>query len=149
MISKIRPLLVVLGLVLCSCTPEVRTFPKSITLSRDPSQLLFLQGRWAVKTAPEHSSLPTANSVQVICSRDTQKCTESLALLYTPGDPAMPSNGGSHLAVLTQEYAVVEWTDKTITARGDPRAADLEIHVSLLDHSAERLARETSARGAT
>jgi hypothetical protein len=102
-----------------------------------------------VKTAREHSSLPTANSVQVICARDTQKCTESLALLYTPGDPSMPSNGGSHLAVLTQEYAVVEWTDTAVTARAEPRAADLEIRVSLLDHSAERVARDTSARGAS
>src|SRR5881296_613290 len=141
-------LLAVFGLVLSSCTPDVGTLPKSITLSPAPHQTLFMNGRWVVKTAPEHSSLPTANSVQVICVHDRQRCTESLALLYSPTDHAMSSDRGSYLAVLTQEYEVVEWTETTITARAQPRAANLEIRVSLLDHSADRVARETAARGA-
>lgn len=128
---------------------EVRTLPKSVVLTGQDGKMLVVNGRWAVKTAPERSSLPSANAVQVVCSRSARTCTEILALLYTAADNAMPTQGGNSLQVLTQEYSIVEWTGSTVVARAAPRAADLEIRVSLVDNSAERIARETGARRGT
>ena len=137
-----------LGLSLSSCSGQVSsTLPKSVAFT-DGGRTLVVVGKWVVNSPPAHSSLPSANAVQVVCERDKQVCVESLALLYRPGDRAMPAEGGEHLAVLTERYSVVEWTPTIIRAQAAPRAADLELRISVIDGSVERIARETTARGA-
>jgi hypothetical protein len=54
----------------------------------------------------------------------------------------------SHLWLMKEQFRVIEWTATTITARAEPRAADIDFRISLADESAERTSRETSARGA-
>ena len=47
-----------------------------------------------------------------------------------------------------EQFRVIEWTGTTIAARAEPRAADIDLRISLTNRTAERSSRETAARGA-
>jgi hypothetical protein len=49
---------------------------------------------------------------------------------------------------MKEEFRVLEWSQTKIVARAEPRVADIDIRISLIDHSAERTSRETEVRGA-
>jgi hypothetical protein len=53
-----------------------------------------------------------------------------------------------YLFLAKERFRVVEWTGTTIIARAEPRAADIDLRISLSERSAERTSRETSSRGA-
>ncbi len=131
-----------------SCAAQVTSMPKRINLTEDGSYLL-VTGRWATRTSRERSSLPTANAVRVECWKQLKVCKETLALLYQPHDKSVPSGSSSDLAILVEDYQVIEWSNNLIRSRATPRAADIDIEVSVDDQSVTRVSRETSARGAS
>jgi len=49
---------------------------------------------------------------------------------------------------MKEEFRVLEWPQNSIVARAQPRAADVDLRISLVDKTAERTSRETAARGA-
>lgn len=49
---------------------------------------------------------------------------------------------------MKEQFRVIEWTGTTITARAEPRAADIDLRISFADHSAEKASRKTESRGA-
>jgi hypothetical protein len=54
----------------------------------------------------------------------------------------------AYLFLMKEQFRVIEWTGTTITARAEPRAADIDLRISFADRSAERTSRETESRGA-
>jgi hypothetical protein len=73
-------------------------------------------------------------------------CRETIALLYSELDKW--HNSGGLLAINFEEYEVVSWSPSQVVAIAKPRAADLELRISVEHESAERTYRETEARGA-
>jgi hypothetical protein len=49
---------------------------------------------------------------------------------------------------MKEEFRILEWSESLVVARAEPRAADIELRISLIDRAAERTLRETGARGA-
>lgn len=71
-------------------------------------------------------------------------------MLYSGLDEDVRGEGyGNVLMVSTHEYEIVEWSRTVVVAVERPRAADIELRVSLEHKTAERTVRETGARGAT
>jgi len=128
---------------------EVRRNPRLFTHAKtDSGEWLGLEGHWRSPSDRYSIELPRINSVAVDCLRKRMVCVEHLAKLIQPGE-----DGGlvTHptLFAFGNEYRIVEWSDSTLIARYEPRAADIELRVSFADKTAERTYRETSARGAT
>ncbi len=107
---------------------------------------LILEGRWESPAAKGSALVPKANSVRIECQRSSGQCTEFLAQLVTKADD--PLFRSSALFTFVAPYHIIEWTDARITARAESQAYDFELHISLVDRSAERSAHETGARGA-
>jgi hypothetical protein len=108
---------------------------------------VYLEGRWKeIAETSRYKMIPKHNSISILCDKKAGVCTETQALLVIKKDnPLIPS------ALLYPEqftYLVTEWSDATIKAERKPRAADVEIRISLTDKSAEKSYRETKARGA-
>jgi hypothetical protein len=128
---------------------EVRRNPRLFTHAQtDAGEWLGLEGHWWSPSDRYSIELPRINSVAVNCWRKRMVCVEHLAKLIEPGElgglVAHPT-----LFAFGNEYRIVEWSDSTLIARFEPRAANIELRVSFADKTAERTYRETSARGAT
>ena len=140
-------LLIVATSLALGCSAEVRSPSKNIVVDRETRDFASLEGRWVSLTPREIAVLPSANSVSVVCHRQTQTCTETIAMLVRETDKGLSISAGL-LFPQVQDYQIVEWTETLIRAQAKPRAANLEILINLVDQAAERNLRETSERGA-
>jgi hypothetical protein len=89
--------------------------------------------------------------VEISCSRSQGTCVEAVAGLHSSLDPLFREVTGGRL-LLTSEmthFAILEWSPSTIRAVARPRAADIEIRLSLPERTVVRTTTETNARGAT
>ncbi len=109
---------------------------------------VLVRGRWKVASDPNRNSLPVANSVEVTCQKETATCREVIAVVYSNLDPKGIRVSGNWLTVFSMDFKIIRWTDTTVQAVAAPRAADIEILISLEHKAAESTTRETEARGA-
>ena len=79
-------LLIVATSLALGCSAEVRSPSKNIVVDRETRDFASLEGRWVSLTPREIAGLPSANSVSVVCHRQTQTCTETIAMLVRETD---------------------------------------------------------------
>ena len=135
------------------CSPVgnliVETLPKEILVDETRGEFVIATGRWQSATQTGVTRIPAVNAVEVTCYKPQGICRESIGMLYTGLDEDIRREGyGNVLTMSTHDYSVREWSDRTIIAVEKPRAADIEIRISLEHKTAERTLRETGARGA-
>ena len=126
----------------------VRSDYKNVT---GDSGFVQVEGGWRIASDPKHDILTQINSVQIVCDKAKGTCTEIIALLYTARDEwAKSILSDNFLTALTQEYQVLDWSESAIVAIAPPppRAADIELRISIEHKTAERIFQETEARGA-
>ena len=126
---------------------EVRTNPKLFQVG-DSGAVVVIEGTWRIVTGRPSVEIPHVNSVRVECHRAARQCVEYAAKLIGPSDDASGFVKRSTLFLMREEFRVLEWSQDVIVARAEPRAADVELRISLVDRTAERMSRETAARGA-
>lgn len=128
----------------------VRQLPFSLEGSAEEGSVIGY-GRWVRTTTDQRSSVPVLNAAQISCSRSAGTCLEAIAELHSDLDPLFrgATGGGFLLTVDTTEFKITEWSRSTIKALAQPRAADIELRLSLLDRAVVRTSIETGARGAT
>lgn len=108
---------------------------------------VVLNGKWQTTFERVSAEVPRVNSVRIECYRASAICVEFLArMVERVNDPILDR---PFLFANVQRYSVIEWTESHIVARAEPRAADVELRIAMLDKTAERTSRETSVRGAT
>jgi hypothetical protein len=141
-----KRLLVIGVATLAACTevPESNPFKLYVDAA---GVYVTLDGRWQSASGRSTGEVPKFNAVRVECERERATCTEFLARMITKDDDSV--SGGPYLFANVIRYKVLEWSDSHILARAEPRAADVELRIAILDESAERTSRETSARGAS
>lgn len=127
---------------------EVRTNAKLFRVE-DSGVLVVIEGTWRATTAAPSVEVPRTNSVRAECHRTSRKCVEHIAKLIRPSEDSSGFVKEPTLLLMKEEFVVVEWSEDVIVARAKPRAADVELRISLKNRTAERTSRETSARGAT
>ncbi len=145
-----------LACVLAACAPglikeaDVRRLPFSL-LGDAQNGVVSASGRWTRATSHQRSAVATLNAVEIVCSQQRRTCVEALAGLHSRLDPMFreATRGGLLLTSEMTEFSVVEWSSSTIRALAQPRAADIELRISLAERDVVRTATETSARGAT
>jgi hypothetical protein len=76
------------------------------------------------------------NSVEIECEKEKAVCTERIAMLWGVGE-GYATNPNS-LWLFTSEFQVVRWDAGRIDALYDARAADVWLHLSIPDRTAER-----------
>jgi hypothetical protein len=133
------------GILAAACNAALASNPLKFDLAPG-GPTLILEGRWESPTGKGSALVPKANSVRIECDRNSGRCTEFLAQLVTKVDD--PDFRRPAIFTFVAPYAIIEWNDTRITARAETRAYDFELHISLVDRSAERSAHETGARGA-
>ncbi|MBI4231619.1 hypothetical protein HY605_00180 [Candidatus Peregrinibacteria bacterium] len=128
----------------CLNTHDVESPSKSFQILEDGN--VYLEGRWKqIGSTSSHRIIPKHNSVVILCDKKSGLCTENQALLVTKKDnPVTPS---ILLYPEQNSYIISEWSNTVIKAERKPRAADVEIRISLVDKSVEKSFRETQARG--
>lgn len=123
---------------------DVARNPHGFQLS-ESGDYLSATGRWASSTDRPSIEVPRVNSVALECWKERGLCMEYLAKLIQPADDVSGSVDRPTLFSFGNEYRIVEWSASTITARYTPRAADVEIRISLVDETVERSSQETAA----
>lgn len=126
---------------------EIRTNPKLFQVAQS-REIIIIEGTWRNVTGGPSVQIPQANSVRVECHRNLKTCIEHIAKLIRPSDDSSGSIKQPTLFVMKEEFRVLEWSQNSIVARAQPRAADVDLRISLVDKTAERTSRETAARGA-
>ena len=131
---------------------EILSYPKRITyLERNPAygDYLEMKGRWKANSNMPFQRLPVINSVYVECYERDRKCKEELAFLYTRLDQDVVKKNipPNYLRAISFEYKVIQWSRDSIIAIHRAPAADIEIRINIAHNFAERIFRETSARG--
>lgn len=121
----------------------VRSLPKRITLVEGNSNLQ-LTGRWQKEDGSE-TRIPPINSVRIDCDKVAMRCQEAIAVLSPPSSPFGKANS---LRAVLFSYEVRSWESTVIRASGTTKALDLDIVIDLKESTANRTARETTARGA-
>jgi hypothetical protein len=107
-----------------------------------------VQGTWHRISKRATVEVPRVNSVRIECDRTGRVCNEYVAKFIQKADAPIEIVERPNLFLMKEQFRVIEWTATTITARAEPRAADIHLRISLADESAERTSRETTARGA-
>ena len=134
-------------LVVSARGAEVTTDRKHFVLSNDRRHVV-VQGAWHRISQRATVEVPRVNSVRIECDRTAGICNEYVAKFIQKADDPIEAVEQPHLFLMKEQFRVIEWTATTITARAQPRAADIHLSISLADESAERTSRETAARGA-
>jgi len=133
----------------CSPVGSLSIRSDNISVQENGTQdFVLVRGRWKVASDPNRNSLPVVNTVEVTCQKESKTCRETIAVVYSNLDAANLKASGNWLTVLSMDFKIIRWTDTTVQAVATPRAADVEILISLEHKNAERTARETEARGA-
>jgi hypothetical protein len=134
-------------LVVSARRAEITTDQKQFVISSDGRQVM-IQGTWRLISQRATVEVPLVNSVRVECDRTTRVCNEYVAKLIQKTDDPTGTIERPYLFLMKEQFRVIEWTGTTITARAEPRAADIDLRISFADRSAERTSRETGSRGA-
>jgi len=108
-----------------------------------------MKGRWTLISDASFERIPVVNSAHIECYKPERRCKEELAFLYTNADKSVRSNevSSNTLRPISFEYKIIEWTDTHVRAKHEAPAADIELNIKVSDQYAERVFRETSARG--
>jgi hypothetical protein len=137
-------------LAVCAVSGHADTIgrnPRSLVTSAD-GQTVVIEGTWELATSRRTVEIPQVNSFRLECSRRENVCREYVAKLITPADDPLHIVKSQQLFVMFQEFAVTYWDRRTITAKAEPRAADIFLEISLHLPGAVRTSKETEARGA-
>lgn len=138
--------LLIACIFLPACSQQIKSYRKIIAVDKETNSWARVEGRWEfISENKENNSLPATNAVLIDCDKSSGVCRETIAALYRENKAKLPY---SVLGVIPQDYRIVEWSESLIQAEAKPRAADIEIRISLVNNSAERSARETGERGA-
>jgi hypothetical protein len=125
----------------------ITTDRKEFVVSSDRTYVM-VHGSWHRISERPTVEVPRVNSVRIECVRTAGVCNEYVAKLIQKTDDPTGTVEGDHLFLMKERFRVIEWTGTTITARAEPRAADIDLRISFADRSAERTSRETESRGA-
>jgi hypothetical protein len=120
---------------------------KSIAIL-DGDRYAVVVGTWRRLSERSSIEIPALNSVHIECEKARRICDEYVAKVLQPSDHP---DSGAHETLLFGHrtvFQILTWSRTLITARAEPRAADIDLRISLADQSAERTSRETGARGA-
>jgi hypothetical protein len=126
---------------------EIATNPKDFFVFDDGGSVV-LQGTWRRTSQRPTIEVPQVNSVRIECYRAARICNEYAAKFIQKSDDPLGAVDRPRLYMMKEQFRVIEWTGTTITARAEPRAADIYLRISLIDRTAERSSRETATRGA-
>jgi len=126
---------------------QITTDQKAFTVSAD-GRYIVLQGTWRRFSQRATVEVPDVNSVRIECDRTAGICHEYVAKFIQKTDDPIGAVERPYLFLMKEQFRVLEWTGTTITARAEPRAADIDLRISLVDRTAERTSRETASRGA-
>ena len=134
-------------LVVSARAAEITTDQKHFVVSSDRRHVT-VQGTWRRISERATVEVPPVNSVRIECDRIAGVCNEYVAKFIQKTDDPTSTMERPYLFLMKEQFRVIEWTGTSITARAEPRAADIRLRISLADESAERTSRETGARGA-
>lgn len=134
-------------LVVLARGAEITTDQKNFVVSSDRRHIT-IQGTWHRISERATVEVPRVNSVRIECDRTAGVCNEYLAKFIQKTDDLTRTVERPYLFLMKEQFRVIEWTETTITARAEPRAADVDLRISFADRSAERTSRETESRGA-
>jgi hypothetical protein len=126
---------------------EITTDQKQFVVSSDQTSVT-VHGTWHRIADRPTIGVPRVNSVRIECDRTAGVCNEYVAKFIQKSDDPTGTVERAHLFLMKEQFRVIEWTGTTVTARAEPRAADIDLRISFADHSAERTSRETESRGA-
>ncbi len=126
---------------------QITTDRKQFIVSGD-GRYVILQGTWHRISHRATVEVPHVNSVRIECDRAARICDEYVAKFIQKSDDPIGAVERPILFLVKEQFRVIEWTDTTISARAEPRAADIDLRISLADRTAERTSRETASRGA-
>ncbi len=129
------------------CGEQIKTDQKNFLVSGD-GRYVVLQGTWRRTSQQPTVEVPYLNSVRIECDRGARMCNEYIAKFIQKRDDPLGAVERPYLFLMKEQFRVIEWTGTAITARAEPRAADIDLRISLTDRTAERVSRETAARGA-
>ena len=108
----------------------------------------MVQGTWYRISERATVEVPRVNSVRIECDRTARVCNEYVAKFIQKTDDPNGTMERPYLFLMKEEFRIIKWTGTTITARAEPRAANIDLRISFADRSAERTSRETESRGA-
>ena len=110
-----------------------------------------MNGRWTLISDAPFERIPIVNSAHIECYKPERRCKEELAFLYTNADKSVRDKEVSPntLRPISFEYKIIEWTDTYVRAKHEAPAADVELNIKVSGQYAERMFRETTARGIT
>jgi hypothetical protein len=126
---------------------EITTDQKNFLVSGD-GRYVVLQGTWRRSSQRPTVEVPYVNSVRIECDRTSRICNEYVAKFIQKTDDPLGAVERPYLFLMKEQFRVIEWTGTTIAARAEPRAADIDLRISLTTRTAERSSRETAVRGA-
>ena len=126
-------------LVLSAFGAEITT-DQQFVVSSDRRQVM-VQGTWHSISERATVEVPRVNSVRIECDRTARVCNEYVAKFMQKTDEPAGTIEQPYLFLMKEQFLVVEWTGTTITARAEPRAADIDLRISLADRSVERTSR--------
>jgi hypothetical protein len=135
-------------LLTVSVRGEQITTDQTDFLVSDDGRYVVLQGTWRRTLQRPTVEVPYVNSVRIECDRTTKICNEYVAKFIQKTDDPLGAVERPYLFLMKEQFRIIEWTGTTIAARAEPRAADMDLRISLTNRTAERSSRETSARGA-
>lgn len=134
-------------LVVSARGAEITTDQKQFVISTDRRHVM-VQGTWHRISERATVEVPRVNSVRIECDRTAGVCNEYVAKFIQKTDDPTGTMERTNLFLMKEQFRVIEWTGTTITARAEPRAADIDLRISFADRSVERTSRETGSRGA-
>jgi hypothetical protein len=140
--------LAVFPLVYAAADQTIVTGRKRVLVD-DDGTFAVIEGMWRSTTGRPSIDMPAVNSVRIECEKSRRVCTEHVAKFLQPSDDLQGRVGQPHLFLMKETFRVLEWSPTRIIARAEPRAADIDLRISVADQSVERTSRETAARGAT
>ena len=126
---------------------QITTDQKDFLVSGN-GRFVVLQGTWRRTSQRPTVEVPYVNSVRIECDRTAKICNEYVAKFIQKTDDPAGTMERPYLFLMKEEFRVIEWTGTTIAARAEPRAAHIDLRISLTNRTAERSSRETAARGA-
>ncbi len=126
---------------------QITTEQKNFLVSGD-GRYVLLQGSWRRTSQRPSVEVPYVNSVRIECDRTARLCNEYVAKFVQKTDDPDGAVERPSLFLMKEQFRVIEWTRTSIAARAEPRAADIDLRISLTDRTAERSSRETASRGA-
>jgi hypothetical protein len=134
-------------IISCTHWDDVETTPKRMDVSNH-GRNISIEGKWRSIALRPSLLVPRVNAVSIYCDRRALSCRQIVAKLIQKADDPLGSVDRRHLFLMEQEFRVLEWSESVVVARANPRAADIELRISLKDLAVELTVRETGARGA-